>query len=189
MTQVKGVTLVIEGRRFVQESPTFEQDMYIMEQAIAAGVDQAVLAMTPDENDLEPAVKQLLIRAYKSGALFKLMAALVTEEGVEWTPAQSEKNAEFFRTVRDPESKAQLHPALVGALMAFFESGASLKQISSISSETRKPSVAPEPQRKRGVRPGLSPEAAGALFGSAHTTHVSGKSPSTKRRNPKTSSP
>ena len=189
MTQVKGVTFRVDGRNFVQETPSFEQEMYIMEQCVQAGLDQVALETTPDGKDLEPAIKRLLIQAYRSGALFKLMAALVVEENKEWTEESAERNANLFRKARDSEAKDGLRPALIGALLAFFESGASLRQISGISTaletdDTIDPAVRP----KRGPEPVLSPEAAGALFSSGRSAPSSGKSPSTKRKSPKTSS-
>jgi hypothetical protein len=184
---VKGVTLTIEGRKFVQDAPSFEQEMYIMEQAVEAGLDQASLQLTPDEKDLEPAIKHLLIQAYKRGALFKLMAALVTEEHTEWSPEQADRNALLFQKTRDKDSKDQLRPALVGALIAFFESGVNSKQISNISSILDADSdPAPPPNSER--KPVLSPEAAGALFHSAPTGRLSVKSPSTNVRSRKKSS-
>jgi hypothetical protein len=188
VTQVKGVSLTIEGRQFVQETPSFEQEMFIMEQAVEAGLDEATLKLTPDEKDLEPAIKRLLIQAYKSGALFRLMAALLTEEGVEWSEAEALKNAEIFRKTRDPESKANLRPATVAALIAFFESGVSSKQISSISSSLDADAESRAVSKNYGRGAALTPEGAGELFASGRMPPSSEKSLSTSTRSRKKSS-
>lgn len=190
MAQVKGVTLTIGDRRFTQESPTFEQDMFIMEQAVAAGLDEAVIELNPDSNDLETGIKRLLIQAYQRGALFLLIAAMVTEEGTDWSVEQARRNAEFFRTIRDPKDKDQLHPALVGALLAFFENGVSLRRISSTSSDPETANGAtPVLTPKLAPKPSMNPEAAAALFNSGRMAPSSEKSPSTKGKSRKTSSP
>lgn len=189
MAQVKGVTLTIGGKRFVQESPTFEQDMFIMEQAVTAGLDEAVLELTPDGKDLERGVKQMLIQAYKRGTLFLLMASLMVEEGTEWSEEQARRNADIFRKCNVKEEKAQLHPALVGALLAFFESGVNLKKISSISSGDESPDAVSVVTRKPVRKPVLSPEAAAALFNSGRMDQRSARSRSTSGKSRKTSSP
>lgn len=177
MPHEKGVELTIEGRLFVQESPTFEQELYIMEQATLAGLPEVgKLTLDPATQSLTGPVQQMIIRAYKSGALFRLMAALVTEQGTEWTPEAAEANAEFFKHVRDPESKAQLQPALVAAILAFFESAASSDLTSLISSD---PSVSksglPDSEHVS-VRPNLTPEQAAAVFHSGRLPTSSEKS-------------
>lgn len=127
MTQVKGIELVVEGRTFVQEPPTFEQEMYIMQRVMESGFDQPhiTLGIDPETQDLERPVKQLIVHAYKSGTLFELLGAMVTEKDTEWSPEQAQRTAELFRKTRDQEGKKQLHPALVAAVMAFFESAVS----------------------------------------------------------------
>lgn len=180
MTQVTGIELVIDGRTFVQESPTFEQEMYIMQQVVEAGLDQPhiKLALDPKTQDLERPVKLLIIEAYKSKTLFKLLGAMVVEKGTDWSEEQAERNAEIFRTTRDPKGKEQLHPALVGAIVAFFQSAASSEQISRIYSdetgESSRPSVTVKPRRI------TTPTEAAAVFSSGTMPKQSERSPSTK---------
>lgn len=120
-----GITMVIEGRTFVQDVPTFEQELYIMDRATACGLTSFKgLAFNPDKDDLEEVVKQMIVTAYRSGEIFRLIGAMVTEEGTEWSVEQAEASADLFRKTRDPEAKRLLQPALVGAIIAFFESAA-----------------------------------------------------------------
>ncbi len=136
MPKVTGVQLVVEGRTFVQEHPTFEQEMRIHELAVRAGLtDLKGLAFDPETDDIQKPLHEMIVRAYQSGVLFQLMASLVTEEGKDWTVDAANEWAELFRTTRDPESKKNLQPALVGAVVAFFESAAPSDLTSLISLE------------------------------------------------------
>lgn len=178
MAQVTGIELVIEGRTFVQEAPTFEQEMYIMQQVMDAGLDQPhlKLGIDPKTKDLERPVKQIIVEAYRSGVIFKLIGSMVTEKGTEWSPEQAERNAALFKNTRDPESKKQLHPALVGAIVAFFQSAASSDEISLISSGEKDESSRPSAS----TRPRMTPTQAEAVFRSGTMESRSEKSPSTK---------
>jgi hypothetical protein len=179
------LVLTIQGRKFLQESPTFEQELYIMQQVMDAGLDQATLTLDPSGDDLEPKVKRLILQAYKAGILFKLMASLVVEEGRDWTPELAEEQARLFASVRDPEDKKQLQPALVGGLLAFFESSVS-------SGETFLPSLADDEIDEISVQPKtkpvLTPDAAGEVFRTGTMKPSSEKSPSSSGSPRKSSS-
>lgn len=185
MSQVNGLVLTIQGRKFLQESPTFEQELYIMQQVMDAGLDQATLTLDPSGDDLEPKVKRLILQAYKSGILFKLMAALVVEEGRDWTPELAEEQARLFASVRDPEDKKQLQPALVGGLLAFFESSVNSGETflpSSVDDEIDEISVQPK------TKPVLTPNAAAEVFRTGTMKPSSAKSPSSSGSPRKSSS-
>jgi hypothetical protein len=181
--------MVIEGRTFVQESPSFEQDLYIMEQVTEAGLVQLGGLKLDDSQNLPHMAQQMLLQAYKSGALFRLIGALMVEEGTEWSPEQAAINAEFFRKVRDPDSKRHLQTAMVGAVVAFFENAGSsdLTSLISLESPSGRPTVengAPKQPRP----PKLTEEQAGALFRSGIMPTSSAKSPTTTELTRKTSS-
>lgn len=176
MSQVNRMTLQVEGRTFVQEPPTFEQELYIMEQVVESGLDTIGpdLQLDPDSKDLTPVVKKMLVQAYKSGALFRLMGALLVEEGEEWSPELAEAQADLFRKTRDPLAKAALQPALVGAIMAFFESSSSSVPNSPISSDApTAPAIAVDLRE-----PLLSEAQAEAVFRTGVLKPSSAKSPS-----------
>lgn len=183
MTQVNPkLTLDIEGRIFIQEDPTFEQEMYIMEQAKLTGLMdigdlRAALQSDNPNREIEkiiPAVRDMIVRGYQSGRLFHLMAALMTEDGTEWTPESAEANAKFFAKVRDPDSKRRLQPALAASVMAFFESAATFDATSLISFDETEPVHGVIVKRKP-----LSPEQAAAAFRSGTLKSPSANSPST----------
>ncbi len=150
------VLAVVEGRTFVNETPSFEQDLYIMEQVTEAGLVQLGVPQLDPEGNLPLAIQRLIIRAYQSGALFKLMGALLTEEGTEWTKESALANAELFRKTRDPESKRSLQPAMIQSVVAFFESAASSELTSLTSSGSPSPAEAAAESGVR-VRPKLRP--------------------------------
>jgi hypothetical protein len=188
VTQVKGIELVVEGRTFVQEPPTFEQEMYIMQRVMESGFDQPAktLGLDPETNDLSRSVKLLIVHAYKSGVLFDLLGALVVEKGTEWSPESAAANGKLFKNTRDQEAKNQLHPALVAAVTAFFLSANSL--------ETTSPTYlddSGESSRLNGsvtIKPKVEPKTADRLFSSGNTDLLSERSPSTKKSRPKKSS-
>jgi hypothetical protein len=187
VTQVTGIELVVDGIQFVQETPTFEQEMFIMQQVVEAGLDtpNVTLGLDPDNpKDLNQPIKQLIVHAYKSKTLFKLLGAMVVEKGTEWSEEQAHRNAELFRTTRDEEGKRQLHPALVGAIIAFFESAGSLEKTFPTSS----PEAEESSRQSVSVRHKTTPEQAEALFRSETSALPSEKSPSIKGSRPKKSS-
>lgn len=152
---------VVEGRRFVQEPTSMDQDNYIMKQSMQAGLDEAQLALAASGDDLERGVKLLLVKAYESGALFRLLAGILIEEGEEWTPQSADANADFFRKSRDPEAKRNLYPAMVGAIIGFFENGDGLSRTSLGSLVAADdPEISVVPKRR------ISPDEAVALFSS-----------------------
>lgn len=189
MTQNDRITLVVDGRTFVQEPPTFEQEMYILDCVVETGIDkipELQVVGTEEEPDLEQVAKQMIIRAYRSGALFKLMGSLVVEEGEEWSEALALEQAEIFRTTRDPEAKKQLQPALVGAVLAFFESGVRSVESSLISLV---PNESKSDSRSKHVDvPSLTPEQAEAVFRTGSMRSPSSKSPITTGSTPSRSS-
>lgn len=179
MSQVKGLVLTIQGRTFIQESPTFEQEMYIMQQVVEAGLDGAPLQLDPSGKDLETKVKSVIVQAFKAGILFRLMAALVVEEGRPWTVELAEEQARLFASVTDPEDKKQLQPALVGGLLAFFESsGSSGATFLPSSMEDDESGATSETSVRRKTKPVLSPEAAAEVMRTGTMRPSSGKSPS-----------
>ncbi len=188
MTQVKGVKVTIRGRVFVQESPTFEQEMYIMQLVRESGLDGVSLTLDPSGDDLEPKVKDVIIQAYKADILFKLMASLVVEEGTAWTKESCAEVARLFATAQDAEDKKQLQPLLVGGLLAFFassdNSGATFlpSSMEDDEQETSEISV------RRKTKPVLSPEAAAEVMRTGTMKPSSAKSLSSSRSNPTKSS-
>ncbi len=167
--------IVVGGRVFLQQPTTFEQDLFVMDQAEIAGLGSVAKDLTPDEKDITAVAKAVVLRAYRSGALFLLLAALMVEEGEEWSQETARANAEFFRRISDPEDKKALQPALAGAVLAFFESGA---DFSGISPEFTAPDLTLDvTPKKTGIRPPrLDPAAAGALFDSMSGSPSSVKS-------------
>lgn len=177
MTQVERITLVVDGRTFVQEPPTFEQELYIMQMVTEIGLDRLgpSLQLTDDNTDLQPIARQMIVQAYKTGLLFKLMGSLVVEQGQEWTPELAEAQGELFRKTRDPEAKKQLQPALIGAIFAFFESGVSSDLTSHISSDDL--AVLAEDQTPG--KPSLTPEQVEVAFRTGNMNLPSSRSPIT----------
>lgn len=174
MTQVTGIELVVEGRTFVQEPPTFEQEMFVLQRVMESGFDKPDL-LTNGDTDLTRAAKMMIVHAYKSGTLFDLLGSLVTEKGTEWSPEQAKANGEIFKRTRDPKAKEQLHPALITAVTAFLVSASSSEMTFPISSDETGVSVRPKDKSA------LTETEADQLFSSGNTALLSGKSPSTKK--------
>ncbi len=186
MTQAKGIAIKVDGRTFVQEPPTFEQEMYIMDTVVETGIDRIPslqLDSSSDKPDLEAVAKHMIVRAYRSGALFRLMASLVVEEGTEWSKEACEEIADLFRTTRDVEAKKQLQPALVGAIFAFFESAGDSDLTSRISSDDLAELHGPVD-----IKPTLTPVQAEAVFRTGNMKLPSSKSATTTASRPSRSS-
>lgn len=183
MTQVTGIELVVDGRTFVQEPPTFEQEMEVMKRVMDSGFDKPDL-LTDGATDLTQAAKKMIVHAYKSGTLFDLLGCLVTEKGTDWTPEQATRNGEIFKKTRDPKAKEQLHPALIAAVTAFLVSASSSEMTFPTSLDGAGVSV--QPKTKTG--PSVTGTVADQLFSSGNTQLLSEKSPSIKKSTPARSS-
>ena len=177
MTQVTGIELVVEGRTFVQEPPTFEQEMFVLQRVMESGFDKPDL-LTDGATDLTRAAKMMIVHAYKSGTLFDLLGSLVTEKGTEWSPEQAKANGEVFKKTRDPKAKEQLHPALITAVTAFLVSASSSEMTFPISSEETGVSV----RTKERERPDRDSRRSAVQLGE-HAL-LSEKSPSTRKSRP-----
>lgn len=117
---VEKVTL--DGRTFRPAfQTTFEQDFYLMDRVATAGLDKMVDGLKPDA-DLEEFSRDLLLKAYRSGKLFEILAGVMIEEDspLGWMVEEAEANAEFFRNLSDPDDKVALQGVLVGVILGFF---------------------------------------------------------------------
>lgn len=134
-----GLTEKVEigGRTFVPSvQTTFEQDFYVMDRVSAAGLDKVVEGLRPDGN-LEDFSKELILKTYRSGKMFEILAGIMVEEDLVggWSPEEAEVAAEFFRTLTDPKDKQALQGVLVGVILGFFVNADGSLQISQKFSE------------------------------------------------------
>jgi hypothetical protein len=75
---------------------------WLLEELRAAGLD------SPDIDN--PDV--LYDRAFGSGRVLQLLAGVLVEPGVRWTPALAAANADLFAQISDPEEKAAVWDAM-----------------------------------------------------------------------------
>jgi hypothetical protein len=81
------------------------------------------------------AAREILIRAIRSGTLYRLLAGLLIEEGRAWTPESAAANAEFFAGLTSIEDKQTLRASLVHrAILPFFLRGVAFSRTSPSSS-------------------------------------------------------
>lgn len=126
----------IGGRRFrVARNPTFEQDLMISSILMDLGLDDLDPkdAIAKGGKQLKSEVKNVIVRAYESGRLFELTAAVLEEVGTEWARECVLPNSEFFRTLRDREDKQKLN-ALQSSMLVGFWLGALASSVTSTSS-------------------------------------------------------
>ena len=143
--------IVVAGRKFHPAfKTTFEQDFFVIDLVSESGVQK--LAIAKDEK-LEKIAEEVILTAYRSGNLFRLLAGMVVEEGKKWTVKSAEDNAIFFSELTDPDDKRGLQDALVGVLLSFFVNAEGFSKTSAKSSGvTLEPK--PEPQESRAVPTG-----------------------------------
>jgi hypothetical protein len=94
---------------------TARQDGWIMVQVVEAGVLK--FAGKPMTEEL---ARDLVHEVLKSGKQEYLLAGLLVEQGVKWTPDAAAANAEWFADLSDPESKAALRSQFIPLLAGFF---------------------------------------------------------------------
>lgn len=96
---------------------TFAQDMYVMSLVSNSKLEGLSEISGADLNKL---AEKILLDAYASGNLFRILAGMVVEEGQKWTEKTSEENALFFSELTDPVDKEALHDAIAGVILSFF---------------------------------------------------------------------
>jgi hypothetical protein len=147
------------GGRYFQpaEVTTARQDGWVMVQVAEAGLDK--FAGKKLDEDI---AHEVIVQAFRSGKMFHLLAGMLVECDVKWTPAIAEQNAEYLAELTDPASKRAIEDAFVEVLVGFFLSA----PISSAPSPSVSTEAAParRPRRKR-ARP--STKAAMVVTGAA----------------------
>lgn len=125
----------VAGRIFypVQDT-TFEQDLYVMDIVKSSGLDEVEVKL--DGKNLDKSAEEMVLRAYRTGNLFRLLAGIVVEKDEAWSVEKAEENAGFFRTLSSNQDKKALHGAIIGAVLSFFMSGLGSSEISKMSSMT-----------------------------------------------------
>lgn len=110
--------ILVKGRVFRPATrTTFAQDMYVMDLVSNTEMEKMSVVSGADLNKM---AEKILLDAYRSGNLFKILAGMVVEDGVKWTPQVAEENAEFFENLTDPADKEALHEAMAGVVLSFF---------------------------------------------------------------------
>ena len=110
---------VLNNRTFsVPQQTTARQDGYMLAMAVEAGVMRYAGKGKALDDDT---ILEMVATVLKSGRREHLLAGGLVEDGVKWTPAEAEKNAEFFGDLTDPADKAQMDTGFVDVLAAFFQ--------------------------------------------------------------------
>lgn len=144
--------LTVGGRTFhPAQATTFEQDLYVLSYIRDAGLDLFPDRREVTEAELQELATDLVVRVFRQGSLFHLLAGILVEDGAGWSLEAAEKNAGFFATLTDAEGKKALNRSLVGLVLGFFidEDGSS-----KISLKSSPPSVTPRAARRRAARAG-----------------------------------
>ena len=113
---------VVAGRTFRRPATTtFAHDAYTMKQLHGSGLFVAMqnfdMLQSPTMDELTTAI---VIEAFSSGKLFQLLAAVLVEDGVKWSPAVADDVAMFFENLTDIQDKATLREAIPWVLLNFF---------------------------------------------------------------------
>jgi hypothetical protein len=94
-----------------------------------AGAMPLVQRYTPDA-DPDALAADIIQAAFERSALFDLLATLLVEEGVTWTPTMVGPNALFFASLSDPDDLARLEGSVLWLVLDFFLSLAKSSPIS-----------------------------------------------------------
>lgn len=114
----------VNGRAFRPPTEmTYERDMYIVQLLDESGLDKLVDMYNPLEEELSDVAKRMVIKAFSTGKMFRLLATALDEDGVEWSFAECDKNEQFFKKLTRKEDKLALQSSIVMVLMGFIVSG------------------------------------------------------------------
>jgi len=132
---------------------TARQDGWVMVQIADAGIAKFV------GKELNESVAfDLVIEVLRSGKWESLLAGLLVEQGVPWTPENAAANAEWFAGLTDAESKQALRETLVPTLAHFFLGALP----SSMPSRNASPSTGNRRRRRTASATGGAPSTAPA---------------------------
>lgn len=133
--RVEPIQMHVGGRVFTTATKTtFKQDLYLWEALSAANLDNLIEHFDELKNNLTSMGRQVILQAYKSGALFRVLGGVLMERGVKWSPEVAEANAEFFEELTDPDDKEAIRGQMIQVVLHFFVSEAGLRAISQKSS-------------------------------------------------------
>lgn len=129
--RVEPIRMHVAGRVFsTATKTTFKQDLYLWEALSSANLDNLIEHFDELRNNLTNMGKQVILQAWSSGALFRVLGGVLIEEGVKWTPEAAENNAVFFEELTDPADKEAIRGQMIEVVLHFFVSEAGLRAIS-----------------------------------------------------------
>lgn len=123
------VEFEVSGRKFrMANDMTFEQEMYVTSLFMSLGLDEQEPrdALTKGDRAIRASIKDIIIKAYRSGKLFLMVAAVLEEPGVDldWSESRVQELAKFFASRRNAEDKKILGEVQSNLLMGFWLSAA-----------------------------------------------------------------
>lgn len=155
-------TFTVSGRTFAPtKDTTFEQDLFIMDIVTEAGLSEDKFELDSTGKHLSNDAANLVLKAYRSGRLFLLLAGILEEQDKPWTVDAAYDNANFFSKLSSKEDKKAIQAAVVGTVLSFFMAGDGSLRIF--------PKSLPRP-----VESGPSPEEESPEVQEAQKTSVSG---------------
>jgi|SRR6185312_2915829 len=109
VSEARGV-ITLGGRQFAPpEWLTFAQHAYVMDIVYSAGLDK------PGDD-----LAAFIARVFGTGCVPKLLAGLLVERGVKWSPARAAANAEYFGNLTNPDEFVALSDLVATELLSFF---------------------------------------------------------------------
>jgi hypothetical protein len=158
---VSGPVVMVAGRVLRPAAvTTFEQDGYMVAEALAAGV------FPVDPADPVGVVTRIM----GSGRTHTLLAGALVEDGVPWSRAWADKMAQTIAKLTDPEEKAGVLSALGEVIAGFF--------VNAGRSFSTSPSVSPRAATSPRGTTDDAPTSGGDSAGEAPSISASGTVPS-----------
>lgn len=147
---------------------TFEHFNHRVNAVKSSGVMTILRQYKKESDDSDILAAALMAQATTSGELYNLMAALLVEPGIPWTPENSKVNAKFFAGLTDVSMFQKIEEIMLWMLLDFFLNGVAsnetiLKYLY-IDRESR------QSRRNRGATPIL--ESLPPSFQHSHTSDV-----------------
>lgn len=105
-------------------------------------------------DEMDKVAEEVILNAYRSGNLFRLLAGLVVELGTKWSVKTAEENAIFFAELDDKADKDAIREALLGVLLSFFVNAEAFSKTSAKSSSDLKLEPKAEQPESTGVPTG-----------------------------------
>jgi hypothetical protein len=117
--------MIIAGRTFARTGPTsMAHDAYLMKRWRRFGLSTLAPIVSSGKRAPEEVIgaeiDRLIVDAFESGLLYEVLAGMLVEQGVEWSPEWAAEATTFFSKITAKTDKTIIYESLSDIITDFF---------------------------------------------------------------------